>query len=586
VRSVVPAPVAQEVVPGLIQERLELPGPQVVHVLRVRPGPLIGVAPTLTAGSATALGTLTGAIRAGLAEGVVAGINGDYFTYDGGFPSGLLLLGGELVNAPEPTRSSLLIPPDGRLLAARLLLSGRWQAVDPTGLTILPVRLFSALNRPAGRAQTVLYTARWGVATPAADPAAGPRAEAVVALDAGSPLAPNAILNGSVVAVGAGSTPIGPGQLVVSGTGAEAAAVAGDLLVGRRVTIEPSVAGIAPGTLGGIGGGPLLVQGGIAVPAAGEGFSTAQINPRTSRSSVGQTADGTILLVMSEGPAQGSPGTTTPEQADLMVSLGAVTAIGLDSGGSSALAVGDSLVSAGRSERAISDALLVRYAGVQLAPLAASRLSPNGDRIDEAVLATVRTPTLGQLSVTLDRRGGGASAILAEGPFGPGAASLNVDPRALGVPDGPYRVTVRMTPADGSAPTEHSRPLVIDRTLGSLRLRVARESGGHGRPPRQRLEARFTLARPARVTVAVQDASGRTLRRLLVERGLRAGPNLVVWDRTIGRRPAPAGRYTILVEARTFLGPTGLAADVALAAPPKPPPRAEAARAGVRAARR
>jgi hypothetical protein len=578
VRSVVPTPVAQEVVPGLIQERLEMPGPQVVHVLRVRPGPLIGVAPALTAGSASALGTLTGAIRAGLAEGVVAGINGDYFTYDGGFPSGLLLLGGELVNAPDPTRSSLLIPPDGRLLAARLLLSGRWQALDPTGLTILPVRLFSAVNRPAGRAQTVLYSARWGAATPAADPAAGPRAEAVVALDAGSPLAPNAVLAGTVVAVGAGAaqggTPIGPGQVVVSGTGADAAAVAGDLLVGRRVTIEPSVAGIAPGTLGGIGGGPLLVQGGVAVPAAGEGFSTAQINPRTSRSAVGQTADGTILLVMSEGPAQGSRGTTTPEQADLMVSLGAVTAMGLDSGGSSALAVGDSLVSPGRSERAISDALLVRYAGVHLSPLAASRLSPNGDRIDDAVLATVRTPTLGQLSVTLDRRGGGASAILAEGPFGPGAASLNVDPRALGVPDGPYRVTVRVTPADGSAPTEHSRPLVVDRTLGSLRLRAARESAGRGRPPRQRLETRFTLARPARVTVAIQDASGRTLRRLLLERGLRAGPNLVVWDRTIGRRPAPAGRYTILVEARTFLGLTGLAADVALAAPPKPPKRA------------
>jgi hypothetical protein len=322
----------------------------------------------------------------------------------------------------------------------------------------------------------------------------------------------------------------------------------------------------------------------VAVPAAGEGFSTSQINPRTSRSSVGQTADGTILLVMSEGPAQGSPGTTTPEQAEIMVALGAVTAIGLDAGGSAALAVGDSLVSAGRSERAISDALLVRYAGVQLAPLAASRLSPNGDRIDEAVLATVRTPVLGQLSVTLDRRGGGPAAVLAEGPFGPGAAVLSIDPAALGVPDGPYRLSARMTPADGSAPTEHARPLVIDRTLASLRLRAVRESAGRGRPPRQRLEARFRLTRPARVTVSIQDEGGRTLRRLLVERGLRAGANLVVWDRTIGRRPARAGRYTILVEARTFLGPTGLAADVALAAPPKPA-RDAAERAGGRAAR-
>jgi phosphodiester glycosidase len=583
VRSIVPPPVAQEVVPGLVEQRLELPGPQVVHVLRVRPGPLLSVAPALTAGATSAVGTLTGAVRAGLGSGVVAGVNGDYFTFDGGWPSGLLLLGGELVTAPEPTRSSLLFPPDGRLLAARLLLSGRYQALDPAGLVTFPVRIFAALNRPAARGQTVLYTTRWGAATPPANPAGDARAEAVVALDPGSALAPNATLSGTVVATGAGpvqgGTPIAPGQVVVSGAGTEAAAVAGDLLVGRRVVLQPSVVGIAPGTLEGIGGGPLLVQGGVPVAVAGEGFSTAQIDPRTSRSAVGQTADGTILLVTTEGPGQGSTGMTTPELAQFMTSLGAVTAMGLDSGGSAAMAVGDRLVIPRASERAISDALLVRYGGVQLAPLAAGRLSPNGDRLDETVLATVRAPTLGQLALTLDRRGGGQSATLAEGPFGPGAASVTVDPRALGVPDGPYLLTVRLTPSDGSAPTEQSRPLVLDGTLASLRLRAARVPVARGRKPRQQLEARFTLSRPARVTVSVQDAGGRTVRRLLVERSLRLGPNLVVWDRTLRGRPV-AGAYTIVVEARTFLGTTGLASDIRLAAPPRPPARSESARAG------
>jgi hypothetical protein len=329
-----------------------------------------------------------------------------------------------------------------------------------------------------------------------------------------------------------------------------------------------------------MGGGPLLVQGGVAVPAAGEGFSTAQIDPRTSRGAVGQTADGTILLVTTEGPGQGSLGMTTPELAQFMASLGAVTAMGLDSGGSAAMAVGDRLVSSRASERAISDALLVRYGGVQLAPLAAGRLSPNGDRLDDTVLASVRAPTLGRLSLTLDRRGGGAAATLAEGPFGPGAASVTVDPRALGVPDGPYRLTVRLTPDDGSPPTEQSRPLVLDGTLGSLRLRAARVAAvGRGKP-RQELQARFELSRPARVTVTVQDASGRALRRLLVDRSLRAGSNLVAWDRTLQRRPAKAGAYTIVVQARTFLGTTGLASDVQLAGPPRPPARNESGRAG------
>src|SRR5205085_10537102 len=95
----------------------------------------------------------------------------------------------------------------------------------------------------------------------------------------------------------------------------------------------------------------------------------------------------------------------------------------------------------------------------------------------------------------------------------------------------------------------------------------------------QLLEVRFSLSRPARVTVSVQDSSGRTLRRLLDGRSLRRGPNVVVWDRTVKRKPA-AGTYTIVVEARTFLGTTGLASDIALAAPPRRPARSESALAG------
>jgi len=574
VRSVLPpGPVATEVVPGLTEQRLDLPGPQVVHVLRLRPGPLLGLAPALTTGTTSSLAPLTDVIRSGLTSGVVAGVNADYFTYSGGWPSGLLVLDGQLAAGPEPTRSSLLLPPDGRLQAVRLLLSGLYQAVDPAGLVTFPVRTFSAINRPAtGRAQTVLYTPAWGAATPPAGSSSTPRAEALVTLDPGQSVVPNSALTGTVVAAGTGTvqggTRIGPGQVVVSGVGADAAAVAGDLLPGRRISIQPSVAGIPPGTLGAVGGGPVLVQNGVAVPSAGEGFSSSQLDPRTSRTSVGQTADGTILLVTSEGPSQGRRGYTNAEQADLMVSLGAVTATGMDTGGSALMAVGDRLVIPWSSERSISDALLVRYGGVQLAPLAVPRLSPNGDRVDDTELATVLAPTLGQLSLTLERRGGGPSASLAEGPFGPGQASVTLDPRQLGMPDGPYLLTVRLTPADGSPPTEQTRRVVLDGTLASLRLRPSRLPPARGRKPRPRLEVRFTLSRPARVTVDVQDSSGRTVRRLLSGRSLRRGPNVVTWDRTIGRRPA-SGTYTIVVEARTFLGTTGLASDITLAAPPK-----------------
>ena len=57
------------------------------------------------------------------------------------------------------------------------------------------------------------------------------------------------------------------------------------------------------------------------------------------------------------------------------------------------------------------------------------------------------------------------------------------------------------------------------------------------------------------------------LRTLRSGRSLGKGRQLVTWDRTLGRAPAPTGTYTIVVEAQTFLGRTGLVSSVALTAP-------------------
>jgi hypothetical protein len=92
-----------------------------------------------------------------------------------------------------------------------------------------------------------------------------------------------------------------------------------------------------------------------------------------------------------------------------------------------------------------------------------------------------------------------------------------------------------------------------------------------GRRQSASLEIGFRLLRPARVTVYVQDSAGRTLRVLRAGRSLRRGPQTVLWDRTIRRKPAPAGVYRIVVLGKTFLGQAGLTATIGLRPPPAKP---------------
>ena len=106
----------------------------------------------------------------------------------------------------------------------------------------------------------------------------------------------------------------------------------------------------------GIGGGPVLVQNSrrqitwTEEVFFGTGIDTTTASARTV---AGRTADGRLLLLVAE-----APGLTLLEAADLMVSLGAVEALNLDGGPSSALWVdGDALLP---GERPVVSFLLLR----------------------------------------------------------------------------------------------------------------------------------------------------------------------------------------------------------------------------------
>jgi hypothetical protein len=289
---------------------------------------------------------------------------------------------------------------------------------------------------------------------------------------------------------------------------------------------------------------------------------------------VGQTADGTVLLVTAEGPAQGSRGLTVAEQAELMADLGADVAIAMDGGGSAQLALGRELAIPWSPPRTIASALVLRYAGVRLGALP-PRLSPNGDRVRERTRAVVRVTAAGETRVTVAGRGGRPTRRLFEGRLDPGAHPVVVDPRALGLADGAYVLVSRFRTDDGGAESSHRRSFVVDRTLSHLRLRAIlrrvavpgpRPRGGR-RLRRPAVQARFRLLRPARVTVRVRDDDLQTLRTLVRDRLLGRGRHLVVWDRRVGD-DVVSGAVGVSVEARNRLGTSGLVGRLTLRPPP------------------
>ncbi len=562
--SVVPPPSAapgkvQAVVPGLTYTVLNRPGPQVLHMLTMRPNALLSLAPSQLSGSLSQRATLSSGMAARLPTGATAGINADYFDLTTGTPSGVLSVGQRLWTSPEPSRSTLTIANGGALSVGKLTLAGRYQKLDPAGATPQPIRTFRAVNRALPSTSStgvVIYTPELGRPTPST-----PGYEAVVALDGGVALSINAPVQGTVVAqaTGGGIT-VAPGQIVIYGKNASGNNVATEMTVGSRVQIEAAIAGIAPDAWGSVGGGPMLVQGGVPIVSPGEGFRASQLTAYTTRTAVGQTADGRILMVVSEGPQQGKKGYTAAEQGEMMVSLGATDAIGFDAGGSSLMALGRQQLIPWTSERPIADGLIASYLGAQISIPNPQRLSPNGDGLADSGTLDVQSPVAGHTVVALTRRGGAFSTTLLDQIGGPASNQVAIDPATLAMPEGPYVVTSTLTPADGSAPTTMNRNLVVDGTLGTMKaaLKYVGKGKAKGKPKgkerRTTMSTSFTLSRIARVTVKIVNRSGATVATAASNKKFSGGRRTVAWSGTA----LPAGRYSVVVMARSSYGLSGL----------------------------
>ncbi|HSI97281.1 MAG TPA: phosphodiester glycosidase family protein, partial [Gaiellaceae bacterium] len=489
------------------------------------------------------------------------GVNGDFFTLADGRPSGITLRDGVLLTPPNAARSSLGVGLDGLLDIRRVSFRATWRGLGQR-------RAVNFLNRAPGANGVSLFTTDWGRITPAV---AGSYA---VVLSDFPVAAPGADIVSPVTAVYQNArVGIAPGTAVLVARGNAAARLREEVPVGVNVTVrlilQPDWAAVSDA----IGGGPLLVRNGAPVFRANEAFTTSQLAPRGPRSAVGQRADGSVLLVTTDGRQPGySVGMTNFELALTLVRFGAVRGMALDGGGSSTLAFEGTVLNrpSGGSERAVSNALMLQYFGAYVAPPAEPVVSPNGDGVAEEQRLAFKIVRPSSVTVTLTGPNGGAAFQETdlrepgayEVPFPPPPPQPpNGEPPASAAPAQPQppaegRWTLNVSAVDDQGLSSSAvRRFSVNSTLGFLRLDpvrlVLRPTGASG-------TIRWTQARTAQVRVTVETMDG-ILVRTVAQRRFEPGEHAVIWNgMQRNGKPAAGGRYLVRVAATNGLGSVAL----------------------------
>jgi hypothetical protein len=326
-------------------------GPWKIHVLEADPKKVdVRVAHAYDA----AIGLETTADLA-VRRGALAAINGGYFYMKGllaGDSRGALEINDRLLSEPDRGRASVGFFTSGgatRSVFGRLGFQG-W--IHPA--TGEPFR-FHGLNRKRNPSEIVLFTPDFHPTT--LTPPGG--AEVV-------------ITNSRIVAIGEGlgSTPI-PSDGAVLSIGAERVAkVLPRLRIGDTAFINTKLVPLSPDpernwrrTEHIVSGGPLLLWLGnrIEDPQV-ESISRVFCLARHPRTAVGVRADGTLLFVTVDGRRpEESVGMSLPELTELMLELGAVSAINLDGGGSTTMVIDGKVVNrpSGGEARRNADAILL-----------------------------------------------------------------------------------------------------------------------------------------------------------------------------------------------------------------------------------
>ncbi len=462
------------------------------------------------------------------------GVNGDFFSWHGGWPSGLLMRGGVVEHQSALGRAAVGVDADGVLHVDRVPWYGRWHAAD---VTWQPV---SQLNEPPRANAIALFTPVWGAKTPATK-------GVTVVLGGFPPATPRRDLTGVVQSVLTNtSVAVPPDGAVLVGRGMAASALEQQATVGAPLTVRIPLRDEWASVTDAVSSGPTLVKDGRPIFNAGEALTKVQLRGRDPRTAIGQRADGTIVLLAVDGRQPGwSIGITNWDLANTLVRYGCVTGFGLDSGGSTTVAFDGKLLnrpSDQGGERPVGESLVIAYTGV-FAPPPAPILSPNGDGVNEReslAYKLVRASTVSAKLVAPD----GSVKELDTGTKAPERYNLSwdgTDAAGAAAPEGRYHWNVSATDDLGRT-SSHDRPFTLDRTLGFLNVAASA----------RRIE--FTLTRDARIRATIETRFGGILRTVAAD-SRAAGTVRVSWNGRDGRgKRVSRGSYVVHVAATSPVG--------------------------------
>jgi hypothetical protein len=255
---------------------------------------------------------------------MVAAINAGFFSRDRKTPLGAIRRNGTWMSSPILNRGIIAWNPQGQFKVGRLMLQEWLASGQGQSLSIV------SSNSGYPQKGIARYTPLWG------------------------PTYTPLLKNEQIVVVSNNQV-----QSIQPGTDGVAVPIPSDgfLLAVRAVPVGPE---LAPGTSlqyqarslspefeafpNIVGAGPLLIENGrVVVNATAEQFSPKFVNESADRSGIGQTATGTVLLAATHNRIGGA-GPSLEEWASIMQRLGALNALNLDGGSSTALYLGGQLL--------------------------------------------------------------------------------------------------------------------------------------------------------------------------------------------------------------------------------------------------